>query len=1157
MHTKGVRELTMKALGLVFAGFLLMLSIISPLVVEFQNPRSDLGIIGNISGQSSWVQFEKGFSKPANIKVLESGNSCCVLDVTTYGMYRKEVSVEGMTFQNLSIPGCGFLYDVGKPMLPALRGLIEVPLGKSVKVKATALTSLGFLEYTVYPAQKLVAFSEQETEGSTFQLDQTFYSLDTVYPDVLASVSAPFQARNHNFVHVSVYPVRYYPAFNRLNVSNRIRIKLEYCDLGKELVCSDQSRFYSPAFDEAYKPFVWDSGHGPQILEKPEGYLIICHDDFYTAMDRFVEWKRANGLEVTCVTLSDIALNATDVDVYNYVRNAYYNWTLPPTYLLLVGDSQYVPTHYGVLNCDLTHTATDHYYACMSENDYFPDIFVGRLSVENVTELNNILDKLIDYKGFVTKRATVICAFASSYTLDIDSICDMMKAEGYEVEFLDTYERARPQQIANSVNNGLDMLTYDGHGSISGWDGSFYSPNVYTLLNNTGRYPVVFSMACETGHFDTVRCFGEAWIRAAGRGAIAFLGFSRTAEGPLGYLTCKGFHKAIFVNGVCNLGAATAQAKLYLYYAFGDIRDTVPSGVPESGQEQPKTQAHFEMLNLLSDPHLAVSPPRPSPVCITSDGTVANTVKIHRNGSTYTFTENINDSILVEKSNITIDGNGFTIQGNNGGVGFSLCMVTNVTIKNTNIKGFGKGIFIDHSSNITLFKNNVRCNYVGFWLTYSVNCTLSENNLTDNHSGIKNVWIGDFGYEEWATWNEHHTLIEKNNIANNTYGIELRLYSGNKTITLNKIIKNDFGIVLDLNSVNNSICENNITENGIGIMLNYLSSNNLISRNDVASNDIGIMLRYHSGDNLISENNIIENGKYGIYVENSANNVFSENNISMNGECGIRINQQIRNIISKNNIIDNACGIELNHTFWTEINRNIIGNNDVGARFSDISYCHILYNNFADNGLHALVERSYNNKWDSGYPLGGNYWSGYVCADSKCGCYQNETGSDGIGDIEYVIDADNIDGYPFIAKCKIFDVGKWIGRDYFVTVISNSNVSDFIFNVTDYPHAMLTFNVKGENGTVGFCGICIPKFLINKPYIVRLDEEVIDYPQVKELLPSNETYGFFYINYTHTQHSLEISGITTVPEFPSLLVLPPFMIVTILAAIFYKREHTL
>jgi len=65
---------------------------------------------------------------------------------------------------------------------------------------------------------------------------------------------------------------------------------------------------------------------------------------------------------------------------------------------------------------------------------------------------------------------------------------------------------------------------------------------------------------------------------------------------------------------------------------------------------------------------------------------------------TYTFTGNIYDNtIVVYRSNIVVDGNGYTLQGSGSGSkpGFNLTVVVNnVTIKNTSIKNFWFGVYL-------------------------------------------------------------------------------------------------------------------------------------------------------------------------------------------------------------------------------------------------------------------------------------------------------------------------------------------------------------------------------------------------------------------------------------------------------------------------------
>jgi uncharacterized protein (DUF2141 family) len=104
-----------------------------------------------------------------------------------------------------------------------------------------------------------------------------------------------------------------------------------------------------------------------------------------------------------------------------------------------------------------------------------------------------------------------------------------------------------------------------------------------------------------------------------------------------------------------------------------------------------------------------------------------------------------------------------------------------------------------------------------------------------------------------------------------------------------------------------------------------------------------------------------------------------------------------------------------------------------------------------------VISGSEPNTWDDGYPSGGNYWSDYSGTDVYSGPYQNVTGSDGIGDIPYVIDANNTDHYPLVvhdlAVTGIVPSKTVVGRGYSlnitVTAADLGNIPE-IFNVSVY-----------------------------------------------------------------------------------------------------------
>jgi len=158
------------------------------------------------------------------------------------------------------------------------------------------------------------------------------------------------------------------------------------------------------------------------------------------------------------------------------------------------------------------------------------------------------------------------------------------------------------------------------------------------------------------------------------------------------------------------------------------------------------------------------------------------------------------------------------------------------------------------------------------------------------------------------------------------------------------------------------------------------------------------------------------------------------------------------------------------------------------------------------------------NIWDDGYPSGGNYWSDYNGTDLFSGSYQNETGSDGIGDTPYVIDENNQDNYPLIAPFNSFTVA-WDGRSYPVDFVSNSTISNLNF---DGIESMLSFNVSGPDDTLGICRVTVPKSLMELSQSEKWQITIDGSPPLSTNIIENENYTYFYFTYEHSIHKVEI-----------------------------------
>ena len=342
-------------------------------------------------------------------------------------------------------------------------------------------------------------------------------------------------------------------------------------------------------------------------------------------------------------------------------------------------------------------------------------------------------------------------------------------------------------------------------------------------------------------------------------------------------------------------------------------------------------------------------------IYIRADGSVEGTQYIVTdNNATYVFTANINDSIVIERNNIVIDGKGYTVQGNGSATGFLLSNVNNVTVKNANVTGSYYGVELR-------------------WATHSV---LSENNITNNI---------DHGVHLYYSSNNN---ISGNTLANNSnHGI--RLYY----------------------SSNNSISGNTITDNyHDGVHLSG-SSNSSIYRNDIRSNDDdGVHISVSSDHNSVSGNKIVDN-ENGIDLRGLHNNV-TGNVICGSTACGIWLGvigySSDNNSISENSVKNNTYGLSLFCADYNEIFANNITESSICGIYLNMSENNrIFHNNFIDNAQQANIAPGSVNTWDTNYPSGGNHWNDYNGTDLD---------QDGIGDSSYVIDANNTDHYPLVTE---------------------------------------------------------------------------------------------------------------------------------------------
>jgi len=263
-------------------------------------------------------------------------------------------------------------------------------------------------------------------------------------------------------------------------------------------------------------------------------------------------------------------------------------------------------------------------------------------------------------------------------------------------------------------------------------------------------------------------------------------------------------------------------------------------------------------------------------------------------------------------------------------------------------------------------------------------------------------------------FNSHSNCINDNIIIDNKFGI-LLISSSHNNITDNIVSNNLHGIELYVNSKDNAVISNKVLDNNAGIYLHDADSN-LVKNNVVNNNNFGIIVSSSESNSI--EGNIVSQAEWaGIRVVDNSKGNFIFNNTARNNLDGLELTYANNNTLIRNTALHNGrYGIQIAYSNNNILIANEVSNNYYGIRLSEASSNNTIYhNNFINNKIQTYILFSpVNTVWDDGYPSGGNYWSDYTGLDLYSGPYQNETGSDGIGDTPYIIDDSNRDNYPLM-----------------------------------------------------------------------------------------------------------------------------------------------
>jgi hypothetical protein len=314
--------------------------------------------------------------------------------------------------------------------------------------------------------------------------------------------------------------------------------------------------------------------HG-QIQSSPE-LIIVSHPDFMSAATTLANFH-SNSLhqKTLLVSTSQVYLEfgggKSDIGAIRNMMRTFYeaagnDTSKMPKYLLLMGDGSYdnmnrvssntafIPTYESENSIDKAASYTsDDFYGCLSigegknlENGTeLLDIAVGRIPCKTITEANQVVSKILNYKstssfGNWVNNITFIAddEDRNTHINDADKFASNVNILHPEINvdkiYFDAFKQVESSSgarypevhdaIIRKIESGSFVINYTGHGGEGGWahERVFETPDI-NLLENYNKLPLFITATCEFSRFDIPEMVtgGEALLLNPKGGAIA------------------------------------------------------------------------------------------------------------------------------------------------------------------------------------------------------------------------------------------------------------------------------------------------------------------------------------------------------------------------------------------------------------------------------------------------------------------------------------------------------------------------------------------------------------------------------------------------------------------------------------------------------------
>lgn len=712
----------------------------------------------SIFANGKYIPTSKNSDVKNEVRLISSDNNNTVISVRVAGYSIVERSVTGENFDAINIEGYTSLGNTGQASLPVMTKMISIPNFKNVSIKILNSSEKNYSVNKIYPSQEF-PLRNSNAEVKDFSYDKNYYTSDKNYPSEIVSIKEIAVMRDHRVAVISINPVRYNPAKNEMTVYDEIEFELVYDGYSNVNNVTNSVYSRSKSFENIYKNTIFNYGsinNDNTFLIAPK-MLILTADSLYNSILPFAEWKNQKGIKTTVTLRSEINANGnpTSTEIKNYLT-ANYNSADRTEYVLIVGDARGRNT---LTWFNATGGKSDHPYQCLDGTDILPDIVVGRISVQSVSELDSALASLMQYEKFPEmddtdwyKRALVLHSNDGIDPINGQVAKSVFLNEGGFTNVDIAMESTSQNQITSFINGGVSWTWFIGHGNETSWASPVWNMSNMVNLNYENRKPTIISIACSNADLDyseTNDCFGEAWIERSTKNTAINIAASTElcsfyTSDTIGREMLYGY----FRHGIYDFGSMLNFGKIQAYNYFNGSGSVI---------------ATINQFMVLGDPSQEAFSDVPKNISLLRDYSGGQHKFNIKTGS-----ENYNGALIAISQNSELKSSGYT--DSLGNYSFNSDLINNnlpvnivVTGKNLN-PYFGNMILTSISSGVeNPNKFSLNQNYPNPFNPYTIISFSIGNNLNLSENVILKVYD--------ILGNETATLVNER-LTSGSYSIE-------------------------------------------------------------------------------------------------------------------------------------------------------------------------------------------------------------------------------------------------------------------------------------------------------------------------------------------------------------------------------------------------